>query len=286
MSGNSSKVPLQTSSQLHGRSIPVVLLRLFHAVLRFVTRVWRMVLPSLQNLEGVFHRRLLSLRFEIRSFFPKKRNEFAGFQARDVPVIVINLVRRKDRLRDVVDNLNRVGFRDVRILEAVDGPATYPELLRGHAANLGCTQSHMAAVLDNLNDLHPIAVCEDDNEFIEQPEKIFELIESFLETPNYDVLCLSSRTRGPKISVSPEFHLVTWAMAPAFYILKPRAKNKVLASYRTSIRRLKEQRRKGPFDQVWRKTQRYSLFFVRPKTKVARQKESHSDIQGRFFEGT
>ena len=75
-------------------------------------------------------------------------------------------------------------------------------------------------------------------------------------------------------------------MAPAFYIVKPRARKGLLSAYRKSVNLLSSRRRGGPFDQVWKSTQRYRLMFVTPTQRVARQKESHSDIQGKYFEGT
>jgi hypothetical protein len=75
-------------------------------------------------------------------------------------------------------------------------------------------------------------------------------------------------------------------MAPAFYIAKPRARVALLWAYRESVRRLSRQLRKGPFDQVWQSVQRYRLMFITPVARVARQKESYSDIQDKFFAGT
>jgi hypothetical protein len=88
------------------------------------------------------------------------------------------------------------------------------------------------------------------------------------------------------VKASKEFSAVGWAMAPAFYIAKPRARAALLGAYRESIRRLSRQLRNGPFDQVWKGIQRYRLVFVTPVARVARQKESHSDIQDKFFQGT
>jgi hypothetical protein len=183
-------------------------------------------------------------------------------------------------------NLENLGFLDIRVVVAIDGPKENPDISRGHAANLGCTRSHMAAVMENLGPGQVIAVCEDDNEFLASKEKIQELMTSFLQTSDYDVLCLSARVRGPKVRASEDLNVVAWALAPAFYIAKPRARGPLLAAYRKSIIRLSRERRNGPFDQVWASTQRYRLIFATAADRVARQKESHSDIQGKFFGGT
>ena len=203
-----------------------------------------------------------------------------------VPVMLINLRKRPDRLREVQSNLREMGFRDIRVVEAIDGPEQFPQLPRGDAANLGCTLSHQLCVQQALVPGVPVAVCEDDNQFLASPEELRTLIERFLVAPQLDVLCLSARVRSGKLPATTDFELVTWAMAPAFYIAKPRAKKSLMAAYRKSARMLTAGRRGGPFDQVWKSTQRYSLLFATPIKRVARQKESHSDIQGKFFGGT
>ena len=247
---------------------------------------WRSALPLIFGLADFIQAGLLRARLALRTLFPQRQNVFPALSVAEIPVFVINLAKRPDRLREVMTNLQGAGFSDVRVVEAIDGPQKYPHILRGHAANLGCTESHMAAVQENLVHGQPIAVCEDDNEFLAGPEEIRHLVRAFLDSPHFDVLGLSTRARGPKIEASQDFHVVSWAMAPAFYIAKPRSRRPLLAAYRRSVKRLKGERRRGPFDQVWKSTQRYRLLFVRPIERVARQRESYSDIQGKFFGGT
>lgn len=251
-----------------------------------VKSVWRRVLSTVQRFRDRRDRVLLSARVWRRRRFPDPSNVFAAISPADIPVFVINLKKRPDRLKDVRVNLKKAGFTDIRVVEALDGPLTYPHLVRGHAANLGCTQSHLGAIEGNLRDGQPVAVCEDDNEFLASESEVQHLIDHFLKSPEYDVLALSARVRGPKVPASQDFNVVSWAMAPAFYIAKPRARGALLWAYERSVRRLSRQRRNGPFDQVWQSIQRYRLVFVTPVSRVARQKESHSDIQDKFFAGT
>jgi len=249
-------------------------------------KVWRLCLRVGQQIRDIRDRGLLSSRLRWRRRFSKSNNVFPALSPLDVPVLVINLKKRPDRLREVRANLAKYGFTDIRIVNAVDGPQKHPQISRGNAANLGCTESHLAAVVDNLQPGQPVAVCEDDNEFLGSPEEIHSLISDFLGSPDFDVLCLSARVRGEKVQASESFRVTAWAMAPAFYIAKPRARKPLMGAYRKSIRRLSAQRRRGPFDQVWQTIQRYRLIFVTPVKRVARQKESHSDIQGKFYAGT
>jgi hypothetical protein len=258
----------------------------FTSARNLLKKVWRFMLPIFGVAAHFALSLLLRLRMTIRLLFPKKRNAFPGIQALEVPVFVINLAKRPDRLREVTENLVGIGFSDVRVFEAIDGPKKYPGLVRGHSANLGCTESHLRVISDNLKKGRPIAVCEDDNEFLASPKKIHDLIREFLDSPHFDVLGLSTRSRGPKVKVSPDLDLVSWALAPSFYIAKPRSRRQLMGAYHKSMSRLKAERRHGPFDQVWKTTQRLRLFFVRPTARVARQKESFSDIQDKFFAGT
>lgn len=249
-------------------------------------RVWRGLIPLMKSCSNFYDRYLLTVRLWGRRAIPRASNVFTATSPLAIPVFVINLRKRPDRLKDVRTNLERLGFSDIRVVVAIDGPEENPDISRGHAANLGCTRSHMAAVMENLKPGQVVAVCEDDNEFLAPTEKIRGLISSFLQAPEYDVLCLSARVRGPKVVASEDFNVVSWALAPAFYIAKPRARGPLLQAYKRSVTRLTKERRKGPFDQVWATTQRYRLIFATTAVRVARQKESHSDIQGKFFGGT
>lgn len=251
-----------------------------------VKSIWRRLLNIAQLFRDSRDRVLLSARLWLRRRFPDAANVFLATSPADIPVFVINLQKRPDRLKDVRANLKKTGFTDIRVVEALDGPLTYPHLVRGHAANLGCTQSHLAAVAGNLRAGQPIAVCEDDNQFLASKVEVQHLIDVFLKSSEYDVLALSARVRGAKVPASQDFNAVVWAMAPAFYIVKPRARGSLLRAYEESARRLSRQLRNGPFDQVWQSIQRYRLVFITPVTRVARQKESHSDIQDKFFAGT
>lgn len=256
------------------------------ALLGPVRAVWRRLLPVAQSVRDGGDRALLTLRLAARRMLSVSNNVFSEIRPWDIPVFVINLQKRPDRLTDVRADLMRLGFSDIRVIVAVDGPEKYPTIARGHAANLGCTESHRAAVLEGLRPGQPIAVCEDDNEFLQSPEVVEKIISSFLRADEFDVLGVSVRVRGPKVAATEDLNVVAWALAPAFYIVKPRGRRALLASYRESVRRLSRERRNGPFDQVWKSAQRFRLIFATPVIRVARQKESHSDIQGKFFLGT
>lgn len=252
----------------------------------FVKKTWQVYSCSMRSLGSQLIEFTLQTRLNLRKLFPARGNVFESLNPFEIPVVVINLKKRRDRLDQVMIELEKVGFHNVLILEAIDGRASFPHLLPGHASNLGCTLSHLKAIESYFEDDIPVAICEDDNQFLGSRESISTLVREFLDSNSQDVLGLSVRVRGRKIEASEKMNMVGWALAPAFYILKPRAKNHLLKALRRSAVLLKNQKRGGPFDQVWRWPQRFHLNFVVPKERVARQRESFSDIQGKYFSGT
>lgn len=255
-------------------------------VIRYMKQVWRFLLGFSAQCGNQFVTLTLLSRVRWRRLFSSPDNSYQSVSPLELPVVVINLKKRMDRRRQVEAELERIGFVNVTFLDAVDGKATFPSLLPGHAANLGCTLSHLHAVEAHVLGGIPVAICEDDNQFLGSQDSIISLFKEFLMTPSQDALGLSVRVRGPKIGVSENLDVVGWALAPAFYVLKPRAMGPVIKALRKSAIRLGGQRRGGPFDQVWRWTQRFRVIFVVPKERVARQRESFSDIQGKHFGGT
>lgn len=249
-------------------------------------KTWQVFSLLVKNLGSHLLELTLTTRLNLRKRFPVRDNVFESLNPWEIPVIVINLKKRRDRLDQVKVELGKIGFLNVFILEAIDGRVRFPQLLSGHASNLGCTLSHLEAFEGYPQNGIPVAICEDDNQFLGSRESLSCLIREFLDTNSQDVLGVSVRVRGRKIEASQNMNMVGWALAPAFYIVKPRARNHVVKALKKSAKLLKKQRRGGPFDQVWRWPQRFHLNFVVPKERVARQRESFSDIQGKYFLGT
>lgn len=252
----------------------------------FLRRPWRVFIGAIKPFTNLFLLVSLAVRVSLRRRFPRVSDVFPTLEPLDIAVYVVNLERRSDRRVATLENLHAVGFQDVRVVEAIDGPERHPRLAFGHAANLGCTQSHARILSDNLGSSGPIAVCEDDNDFLVSGDVIRKLVSEFLGSPDYDVLCLVARVRGPRYPVSGALDAVAWALAPSFYVVKPRARESLLKAMAHSERVLLRQGRRGPFDQVWRHVQRQKLIFVTPADRVGRQRESYSDIQGAHFLGT
>jgi len=248
--------------------------------------LWRAFLPVARNISDLAVWLTLFIHLALKRMFRISSDVFPGLAPSHLHVVVINLTRREDRRAQALENLSKVGFENVTVLQAVDGPQKYPDLVRGNAANLGCAESHIMAIERHLSKGTPIAVCEDDNQFIGKSDEVMKYISSFLESPEADVLCLVARNRGPRVAVNSKFAVAGWALAPSFYVVKPNARRDLVRALSKSVRRLTQQKRRGPFDQVWRWTQRFRLVFFVPQRKVGRQRDSFSDIQGQFFQGT
>jgi len=257
-----------------------------HILLMTIRGLWRAFLPVARSISDLAIWLTLFIRLTLKRMFRTRSDVFPGLAPSHLHVVVINLTRREDRRALVLENLSKVGFENVTVLQAVDGPQKYPDLVRGNAANLGCAESHIMAIERHLSKGTPIAVCEDDNQFTGKSDEVMKYISSFLDSPEADVLCLVARNRGPRVAVNSEFAMAGWAVAPSFYVVKPNAKRDLVRALSKSVRKLTQQKRRGPFDQVWRWTQRFRLVFFLPQGKVGRQRESFSDIQGQFFHGT
>ena len=257
-----------------------------HIQLMTIIGLWRAFLPVARSISDHAVWVTLSIRLALKRIFGTRSDVFPGLAPSHLHVVVINLKRREDRRAQVLENLAKVGFENVTVLEAVDGPQKYPDHVRGNAANLGCTESHIMAIERHLSKGTPIAVCEDDNQFTGKSDEVMDYVSSFLESPEADVLCLVARNRGPRVAVNSEFAVAGWALAPSFYVVKPNARRDLVRALSKSVRKLTQQKRRGPFDKVWRWTQRFRLVFFVPQRKVGRQRDSFSDIQGQFFQGT
>ena len=129
-----------------------------------------------------------------------------------LPVYVINLDRRSDRLQAISDNLQRIGvaWQRVSAVDAISCPPPkhqkklYHQMTLGHFA---CTQSHLKALKAFLDTSHPAAVIlEDDAEIASDFPALLESTEwlpqgcgliklDTLEKRNYTgVLCGSTPT--------------------------------------------------------------------------------------------
>ena len=208
----------------------------------------------------------------------KVRSEVAGdrptwpLSSADIPVHFINLASRPDRRQQTESELQKLGFRNVFRFEAVQ---------RENGA-LGCALSH-AGLMESLQvDAPAVMVCEDDVEFLSSPGELQAVLAEFLEDVALDVLCLAFNTRGKPKVLSERLAVTVDTATTSCYVVKATAINNLKKSFQESAEMIQGGRpiEISALDQHWKILQRSELLFAIPRSRMARQRASYSDIEG------
>jgi glycosyl transferase family 25 len=193
---------------------------------------------------------------------------------RKIPGWFINLESREDRHRETTAHISE--FPTVK-------------LERWQASSdvngaLGCARSH-ASLMENFisKDFDFALVVEDDIEFLVPERRLLEIMAEFLNNPTLDVLCLANSNQISPRRISQALSISCSTQTTAAYLLKRRAAKPLLRKFRRSIAlfRLGEPKKVAAIDQQWKLLQRGRLIFAVPHEKVAHQRPSFSDIEGR-----
>lgn len=152
-----------------------------------------------------------------------------------LPVYVINLDRRPDRLESISENLQKVGIEWERV-QAIDGMN-----LEGtewlDQASLACSQSHQKAMQMLLDSPHPAAlILEDDAEVGEDVSAFLDSVEWWPR--NHGLLKLDSprtaRFIGPRYGHTPTdrnlYEVSYWGILATGYLINRKAAETILAS--------------------------------------------------------
>ena len=169
-------------------------------------------------------------------------------------VVVVHLVRRRERRRRLSAMLRRHGFSRVLWLKAVDGRTLDPAPpWRVHSlppvrpwsgwidpyarraltlGEVGCALSHVLAWRHIARDGYPGLIIEDDAAVVEPLMNSLPILMHDLEYLDFDLCYLAQRNHpGPKMLVGRHVHLVdyhpVWALA---YLLSPDGARKCLAA--------------------------------------------------------
>lgn len=201
-----------------------------------------------------------------------------------ISIGVINLPHRTDRLAQVSSEMQRLGVEDYQLIEGVLGRDLYPDIPGDFSGAIGCNLAHSRAVKElNTTDAHAILVCEDDVEFLVGWSEINELIEEFLASEQLDVLCLAGRVRGSKMDIGGGLYLATGIVGQACYVVKPHMVDILSDVWTSGVQDLAKLRLRGKNDIAWNQLQTTSALFAFPQKKIAQQRPSYSDIQGRMM---
>lgn len=227
--------------------------------------------------------RKMSLRITWQARYARRRRlsrllseHHPDYELSILPVFFINLDSRLDRRQEIEKELANAGFRNVTRFTAVeDSPGI-----------LGCSRSHRDLLTSLTDEQQPVMICEDDVEFLTEPEKIWELIRLFFKDPSLDVLCIANNPKSKPVPVGEKLSIVNDTRTTACYILKPGTRHSLIRVFEESVRLLEKGRspRKFALDVVWRKVQQRGLIFAIPTEKVARQRPSFSDVEMRWVD--
>ena len=242
--------------------------------------LYRSILASIRRWGSRRALRQLALRWESRD--SQRDTSPKTLRMSDIPVVVISLPNRHDRLDGFENEMRRLEIQHHRLVPGVPGKDLYPNLPGEFSGAIGCNLAHSNAIEVN-NWLHEelLMICEDDVEFQIDAPALEALVSEFNANPHLDVLCLAGRVRGPKIPVSENFFVVTGVVGQACYVVKPHMVEPLAALWRSGVADLAELKLKGKNDIIWHRVQKKDAFFAFPRYKVARQRASYSDIQGR-----
>lgn len=196
-------------------------------------------------------------------------------QALTLPSFFINLESRKDRRLSLEQGFRSIGARIPIRFQAIGA----------ENGALGCAQSHlnlMEMIFESGED--SALVVEDDLEFLAPLSEISECVGEFLQHPHLDVLCISYRLRGPRVPISKNLAVANNIQTTAGYIVKRQAIPSLINVFAKSVELLNAgvSPRVASIDIMWKVLQRDELFFAIPKTPLARQRESYSDIAKRL----
>ena len=102
----------------------------------------------------------------------------------NIPIAVINLVTRPDRLVEFKAEMARLGISDFTVVKGVPGRELYPELPGDFSGAIGCNLAHSDAVEAIDWERHGVLmVCEDDVEFVVSRSQLEYTNEQLIRNP-------------------------------------------------------------------------------------------------------
>lgn len=249
-------------------------------VIRVLRPLYRNLLRALKRMSGLRSLRKLERRWRSREFRPESSLRVVSLS--EVPIVVINLPDRQDRLAGFKGEMRRLNVGHFRVVAGVAGKELFPNLPGDYSGAIGCNLAHSNAIEANDWETETLLmVCEDDIEFLVDSNTLEALISEFESNPYLDVLCLAGRVRGPRIPISENLSVVTGVVGQACYVVKPQVVKPLANLWRSGVDDLANLKLRGKNDIIWNTLQREEAFFAFPRGRVARQRASYSDIQGR-----
>jgi glycosyl transferase family 25 len=183
-------------------------------------------------------------------------------------VYVINLDRRKDRLREITQELSGVGLPFTRFSAIETRPGIH-----------GCGLSHMAILKEAKRlGLKNVLIFEDDFTFLVSKDEFWASINDFFSSGQpFDVLMLSYAIQN-SVPHSPGILKVLEAQTASGYIVHERFYDQLIAVYEDAMPKLLVTGHHWIYanDQVWKKLQPTADWFAFAK-RQGKQRASYND---------
>jgi len=183
----------------------------------------------------------------------------------DIPVIYINLEKRKDRKDHIVNQLK--DFKSVERIEAIETPEN---------GYLGCVLSHIKALEHaKEKDYDEVIICEDDFEWVAKDKFVYPEID-------FDV-CMISGKINKKEFISWNYNKVLDGRHTDCYLIKKHFYDKLIHNFKEGYEKLKKENiHKYYLDVYWLSLQKENTF-ITPSITIGRQMEGYSDIQNKVM---
>jgi GR25 family glycosyltransferase involved in LPS biosynthesis len=188
-------------------------------------------------------------------------------------ILYINLENRKDRKKQIIAELKKIGVRNNKIkrIDAVN------EKYNGH---IGCCKSHIKALeYAKGKNYNHVILFEDDLIFTKPKKEVDIIINKFLldYKENWDVIMLTTAHKNlEKIDNRDYIKNVNSATAPSGYIIQKHFYDKLIEKLKFCLKKMEEEMKKWSkinigkkkhetswaFDQCWRDLQKKSRWYI------------------------
>jgi GR25 family glycosyltransferase involved in LPS biosynthesis len=194
----------------------------------------------------------------------------------------INLDHRTDRNEQLLNEIETIGNLCIERFSAI----------RHSYGAIGCASSHIEILKRFAKDNISLGlILEDDVEFLVNAEYINQCVEVFVNDPNLDVLCLAFNAKPNSITPYNEvLNITTDTQTTGGYLVKSTILPSLIQNFELAEEKLRQMvsineknNIKNPIypvdaiDQSWKLLQSEFMFAI-PVIRIARQRESYSDI--------
>jgi len=191
-------------------------------------------------------------------------------------IVYINLDTRPDRKTHIEEQLNSIGFKNIRRFKAI----------KTTNGAIGCTMSHLKCLEDaREKGLSHLLICEDDTLFL-QPNVFIQQFNSFLARHpqnSWDVVLLAGNNMLPYSKIDDTCIKVTHCQTTTCYLVNGSYFTTLIDNIKAGLNNLMQDQKNGTLyaiDKYWLLLQKRDRWFlIIPLTVI--QKEGYSDIENK-----